>query len=107
MSRLSVLCCLAGLLAPELALADLPFDAQTLGKLEATLAFCAKVNPEAAGSYRSQAQLVLGDAAAEELSAARSSSEYQEAVQSINEELGRIPESQALQTCRRAVAASP
>src|SRR5882762_5587003 len=91
--------CLCALALPQLALAELPFTNEALGKVEGTLDFCSSVHPEGAAKYHKQAELLVGTALKKDVEAARKTTEYQAAYASIGAELGKVPKDQATKAC--------
>ena len=94
-----ILCCCGALALPQLASADLPFSGESFGRLEATLTFCAQVNPRATAQYESQLKVLVKDLPQKEISKVRDTTEYREAYDSISAELGKVPKDQAIKAC--------
>ena len=66
-----ILALCAALTIPQLALADLPLSTEVLGRIEAIVAFCSKINPEQAQRYAQPGKTLLASVPQEELSAAQ------------------------------------
>lgn len=84
---------------PGLALSEVPIDGETLGRVEGTLAFCAKVDPQSAAKYQEASKIVTRDQPQKAVESARSSKEYQDAFKAINVELGKASNEDAVKAC--------
>lgn len=96
-----LLCLLSVLLLPQFAVSeDLPFTNEALGKIEGTLAYCAQIHSDAAAKYKERSKQFTKDLPEKAVADARKSDEYQKAYKSIKDELGKVPEDQAVQACK-------
>jgi hypothetical protein len=100
-----VLIGLAAALMSQLTLADTaPVIANSsLGRIEATLAFCATVDPESAAMYQQKAQAFTKGLSAEKLTALRATSDYKTAYDQTGEELAQVSKDTALAACTGAI----
>ena len=97
--RIVVLSSLATLAFSQSAGAKLTISPQSLGFVEGTLDFCAKVDPGSTDKYKARAKLFVSEATPEELDKARNSSEYKDSYSSITSELEKAPKEQAVKAC--------
>jgi hypothetical protein len=93
----------ASILGAPGAMADMPIPNDAFGRIEATMSFCAKLDPAAASTYEQQGKLLVREAPAKEIAAARESAEYKEAFESAGVELAKVPKDQAVKTCKSAI----
>jgi hypothetical protein len=94
-----ILCLVAAIVIPQLALAKLPFSNDAFGKIEGTLDFCAQVDPQAAPKYQEQKKQIVRDVPEQEIVEARDTQEYKDAYEWISAELGKVPKDKAAKTC--------
>ena len=94
-----ILCLVAAIVIPQLALAKLPFSNDAFGKIEGTLDFCAQVDPQAAPKYQEQKKQLVRDVSEQEVVEARATQEYKDAYEWITDELGKVPKDKAAKTC--------
>jgi len=99
--RLVLVC--AAIMIPQLGNAKLPFTNDIFGKLEGTLDFCAKADPESAPKYRELAKLLVKDVPDKELTEARMTSEYKDSYEGIDTELAKVPKDQAIKACKTSL----
>jgi len=99
--RLACLSLVFGL--SSLAFAKLPLPNDALGKIEAALDHCARVNPKDAPAYQDKKKILIQGASGEEVAKARSSKEYQDAHEQVAAELGQEPVEQTAKTCAAAL----
>ena len=98
--------CAAAMLS-QFALAGEPsVSAPALGTIEATLDFCARVNPKAAEQYWQQAKALLQGVSDKTAAEIRKSDEYRQAYDSTAEMIAKVPEQDALRTCVESLAAN-
>ena len=103
MKILQIACLGAAITLPQVALAELPLPNDLFGKMEASLDFCAKVNPQAAAKYQEPKKLLVRGASDKEVAEARASKDYKESFDSTMEELNKQPKDQAVKTCADAL----
>jgi hypothetical protein len=99
-SRIMILCLVAGVAFPQMAGATLSLTPQSLGFIESTLDYCAKVDPDSAAKYKEREKAFVRDATQEELSKARSSSEYKDSYDSRTGELEKTPKDETVKACK-------
>ena len=97
-----VLVC-AAIMIPQLVDAKPPFTNDIFGRLEGTLDFCAKADPESAPKYRELAKLLVKDVPDKELTEARMTSEYKDSYEGIGTELAKVPKDQAIKACKSSL----
>jgi hypothetical protein len=83
----------------QLARADVPFSTHSLGMLEATLAYCARSDPDSALKYQERATRLVRGMLEAELVKARDTQEYKESYSSIADTLSGAPKDQVKETC--------
>lgn len=98
-SRIMILCLAAGVAFPQMAGAKLSMTPQSLGFIESTLDFCAKVDPNSASKYKEREKAFVGDATKEELEKARNTSEYKDSYNSTTDDLSKTPKEQVVKAC--------
>jgi hypothetical protein len=79
--------------------AKLSMPPQTLGFIEGTLDFCAKVDPNSADKYKAAGKAFVADATQEELDKARSSGEYKDSYDMTTGNLEKAPKEKAVKAC--------
>jgi hypothetical protein len=94
-----ILCLGAAVIAPPLALANLPFTNEAFGKIEGTLDFCVQADPQAAPEYEERKKLLVRDVPGQEMDEARQTQEYLDAREWISAALGKVPKAQAVKAC--------
>ena len=94
------------IMIPQLGNAKLPFTNDIFGKLEGTLDFCVKADPESAPKYREVAKLLVKDVPDKELAEARMTSEYKDSYEGIDTELAKVPKDQAIEACKASLETS-
>ena len=98
--------CAAAALAP-LALADEPaLSAPALGITEATLDFCARINPQSADQYWQHGKRLVQGVPAKTAAEIRKSEQYRQAYDSTAEQIGNISRQDAMQACVDSLAAN-
>jgi len=76
-------------------------DPEALGRMEGILAFCAKLDPQAAEQYRERSRQLVRDETDAALDGMRKSKQYQDAFESINGQLAAVPADEgATKSCR-------
>jgi len=99
MSIYRILCLVAALAIPQLALAKLPLTNDAFGKVEGTLDFCAQADPPAAPRYKEQKKVLVRGVPERELAEARQTQEYRDAYDWMAAELAKVPKDRAVQAC--------
>jgi hypothetical protein len=89
----------AALVIAPLALAKLSFTNEAFGKVEGTLDFCAKADPQSAGQYQEHKKALVKEIPAKEVEEARASQNYKDAYAWVTDELGKVPKERAVETC--------
>ena len=85
---------------PLLTFAATPVPPKTLGTLEATLNFCARVDSKSADKYKEWGKMLVRDISAKDLAEARDSSEYKETYDANTAELEKVSKDKAMEACR-------
>jgi hypothetical protein len=93
----------AAILIPQLTNAKLLFPNEFFGRVEGTLDFCGKADPDSAAKYKEQGKTLVKDASATELTEARKATEYKSAFEAVGKELAKLPKAQALKTCKTLI----
>jgi len=99
MKMFRIICVSAAILIPQLVLAKLPFPNDAFGKLEGTLDFCAKADPQSAAKYQAHKKALVKDVPEKEVAEARQSQEYKDAYDAVGTELGKQPKEKAAEAC--------
>jgi hypothetical protein len=84
---------------PQLALAELPVNHQSLGTVQAVVDFCVQMKPADAAKYQEQAGLLVSGLASEELSRVREADDYKEAYATTKEALSKVDTKDAAKDC--------
>lgn len=84
---------------PAVASSEAPVNSETLGRVEGTLAFCAKLDPQSAAKYQGASKIITQGKSEKEVESARVSKEYQDAFEEINVELGKASNDDAVKAC--------
>jgi hypothetical protein len=84
---------------PQIAAAELPFTPQSLGTVQGTIDFCAKVRPDAAHRYQEFAKHLVNDVSREDIAKARATGEYHEAYEAITRTLSEAPKREGTESC--------
>ena len=96
----------AALLSLE-ALAEQPaISAPGLGATEATLDFCARIDPKSAQQYWEQAKSLLQGLDAKTAGEIRNTDEYRQAYDTTAEMIAKAPHDDAMRACNETVAAN-
>jgi hypothetical protein len=103
--RIALACCVA-LALPQLALADLPFSQDALGKIESVLKFCAKENPKSASLLEAQGKMLVNNVPEKSLVEARASAEYKDAYDVTADSLEKATKEEAAKTCNGFLVAN-
>lgn len=103
MKSFSIACVFAALVFAPLALAKLAVPNDAFGSIEASLDFCAQVDPQSASKYQEQKKLLVQGASDQEVAEARASKEYKDAYDAVTEEMGKQPKEKAKKTCAAAL----
>ena len=90
---------LAAVVLPQFAVAETAVTHQALATVQATLDFCAQVNPAAATNYRQQTGILVQGLAEEERDKLRAASEYREAYASTRDALQQVAVQDAVAAC--------
>jgi hypothetical protein len=98
-----ILLVFAAITIPQLTMAKLPFANDTFGKLEATVSFCSKLDPEGAAKYQGLGKLLVQGVPEKELAEARKTAEYKEAYEGMGTELDKVPKDRAIEACTSAL----
>ncbi len=98
---------LAGVMAcSPVALAESTVDAAKLGRMNGILNVCTSVNPQQASKYLLQIKALIGDATKQAVNAATKTEEYQQAYQTVTEELKNMAPDEMSQACNRYLTES-
>jgi len=95
-----IICLIVAAALPQLASASMPLPNQAFGTIEGILDFCAQVDSPQASQYQERKKQIVQGATEEEVTEARATQEYKDAYQSTGEELGKVPASQAVSSCK-------
>jgi hypothetical protein len=90
----------------SLAQAAAPLDPETLGKLDAAIAFCHTLHPDGEPGYKALRASMVGKLSEPALEALTRSPEYRAALENGARELSGEPRESALQDCK-ALAPAP
>jgi hypothetical protein len=94
-----ILCLCAAMALPQIALAELAFTAEALGRVQSTLDFCAEGQPRAATKYQEQAKILVQGVPKDKVDKVRSTDEYKGAYESAREELGKVSKHDVAEAC--------
>jgi hypothetical protein len=94
-----ILCLCAVIWLPQLALAEVSFSSQALGMVQATLEFCARVDPRDAATFHAQEGNLVRGVSSPELAGAQGTSDYKQAYDLISTALRRLERDDAAETC--------
>lgn len=75
---------------------------KALGQVEATIAFCARVDSKWTGRYKELGKVVVAGMWGKQLDGARDSSDYKESYRAITSQLEKVPADTAVESCRAA-----
>jgi|GEM_PF-5878430 len=89
------------------ARAGIPMSAHALGSVQATLEFCARVDPAQANTYAAFSNRMVEGASADDLNVARRSPEYRDAFETMREQLSKVEAREAAPSCRSLVGTTP
>jgi hypothetical protein len=91
----------AAMALSQVALSEVaPINSESLGRVEVTLAFCARIDPESAAKYQERAKLFTQDHPEKEVEAARESDGYRNAYDETDTQLGKVSSSEVVKSCR-------
>ena len=93
------------MLSASSALASTGISGESLGKLQSTLDFCARGNPQATLEYRSLAMQRLHGANAGAVARARNTEEYREAYKAKRAEFADVAKEDVAAACERMLTA--
>jgi len=88
------------LLAQAQTSAPRPLDKIGLARMEGTLAFCAKVDPQSAPKYTEKAKLLIKGQPEKVVEQVRKSKEYQDNLDLTNKQLETISSNDGIAACR-------
>jgi hypothetical protein len=94
-----IVCLVAAMVVPQIALAKLPMTNDVFGKSEGTLDFCATADSEAAPKYQERKKSLVRGVPEKEVAEARNTKEYKDAYEWVTTELGNVPKDQAVAAC--------
>jgi hypothetical protein len=96
-----ILCSLAIVIMPPLANAEIPFTAESMANMQATIDFCGKSEPKEAAKYLEQVKQFVQGLPEKEVTAALESDDYKSTYEAMSSVLESMEKPQALDTCRR------
>ena len=97
----------AGALLSQLTLADEPtVTAPALGMTEATLEFCAQVDPQSADRYQEQIKSMVKGVPEKTVAEIRNSDAYLQAHHSVTEKIAKIPRQDVARNCEESLVAN-
>jgi len=96
-----ILCLPAVALLPQLAGAELPFTAQSMAHLQATIDFCGRSAPKEAAQFQEQVKQLVRSLPAKEVTSVLESDDYKSAYEAISTALGQLGPHDADDTCQR------
>lgn len=96
-----ILCLCAAIMFPQLALAELPFTDQSLGTAQATVDFCAQIDPGTATKYQQQVTLLVQGVSEDEVAKIRSTDDYKDAYARASAALAEVSKPDAAEACNR------
>ncbi len=89
-----------------LSLADTSFDTRQFGRMKGILNACTSVNPREASRYLLQIKALIGDATKETVDQVTRTEEYQQAYQTVTEELGSMVQDDMAKACNNYLAST-
>ena len=90
---------LMAIVLPQLALAELPVNHQSLATVQAVVDFCARMKPADAAKYQEQAGLMVSGLSRVDLSRVREADDYKKAYASTDEALEKVEANDAAKAC--------
>jgi hypothetical protein len=96
-----ILCPLAVVMTPQLVNAEIPFTAQSMANLQATIDFCGKSEPKEAAKFQELIKQLVQSLPAKEVASVLESDDYKSAYETISDALESLAEPQADETCQR------
>ena len=96
-----ILCSLAIVIMPQLANAEIPFTAQSIANLQASIDFCGKTEPKEAAKVQDQVRKLVQSLPEKEMASVLESDDYKSAYEAISSALESMAKPQAEDTCRR------
>jgi hypothetical protein len=88
---------------PQLKPAEPTIQPEVLGRVEAVVSFCARVDAASAAEYKEWGNKVAGEMSKEQLAEIRASSEYKETYDAMTAELEKVPAEKAKESCREGL----
>lgn len=105
-SRRTLAFCVAAALAPLVLADEAAPSPPALGMTEATLDFCARINPQSADQYWQHGKRLLQGVPEKTAAEIRKSEEYRQAYDSTAELIGKVSQQDAMQACAGSLAAN-
>ena len=105
-SRRTLAFCAAAALAPLVLADEAALSPPALGMTEATLDFCARINPQSADQYWQHGKRLLQGVPEKTAAEIRKSEEYRQAYDSTAELIGKVSQQDAMQACAGSLAAN-
>lgn len=99
-----ILCLLAIGMIPQLASAEIPFTAQSMANLQATIDFCGQNKPKEAAIYREELKRFVQSLPEKEVAVVLESDDYKSTYESISAALATLGQHEADETCQRLLA---
>jgi hypothetical protein len=99
MKTFRIACLSAALMLAPLALAKLAIPNDAFGTIEASLDFCARVDPQSAAKYQEKKKFLVQGASDTEVAEARASKEYKDGYDAATEQMGKEPKEKMKKTC--------
>jgi hypothetical protein len=96
-----ILCSLAIVIMPQLVNAEIPFTAQSMANLQATIDFCGKSEPKEAAKIQEQVKHLVQSLPEKEVASVLESDDYKSAYEAISSALESLAKPQADETCLR------
>jgi hypothetical protein len=103
MKIILIVCVGVAIAIPEVALAKLPFENSTFGKVESTLDVCAQVDPPSASKYEAKKKALVEGIPEKEVTEARESKEYKDGYDEAKSELSKESKDDVASTCKALV----
>jgi len=94
-----ILCLGLAIALPQLTVAEIPFDIQTLAQIDGVIDYCSQLKPESADVYKQFGKLMEKSVPEKDLEAARNSKDYKEARKSVSEGISKVNKEEAAKSC--------
>jgi hypothetical protein len=86
---------------PQLVNAEVPFSAQSMANLQATVDFCGKTEPKEAAKFQQEIKQLVQSLPEKEVASVLESDDYKSTYEAISSALESMAKPQADETCQR------